>query len=365
MLSLPGRKVIWSILARRAAAGELRWLARVAKIGVQLKLEGLRRSGRAPSPIMAAIVVTKNCNLRCPMCELPERHRLAPSSVDTATWLHVIDELADLGTIGLSLTGGEPTLRSDIFELLAHARARGLIVAINTNALPLHGERLERFLACPPDNVNISIDSGDPAVNDRLRGGKRVLERTLERIAMLAEARARRGLQFKITVVSVLSDDNLDDLDALFEAVARSGADRLGLMPLHEVGDGVLEVARASADTRALDRRLAALSAKHALPLENSPAYLAGFHARMSGGRSCNTRCNAGYTSLIIGPDLRIYRCWPYFEKQAALRTWDVDTQRLGQLWNDETQRHDRLAALGCDACYWNCHWELNHTLEV
>jgi radical SAM protein with 4Fe4S-binding SPASM domain len=365
MQLLPGREVVWAILAQKLRDGQLRWLAETAGIGAQLKLEGLRRTGRAPSPLMAALVVTENCNLRCPMCELPERFRLEPSQVDTDTWKRVIDQLAELGAVGVSLTGGEPTLRDDIFELLAHARRHGMSVAINTNALPLHGPRLEQFLACPPDNVNVSIDSGDPELNDRLRGGRNVLARTIERIQTLVSERERRGLKFKITVVSVLSDANLEHLDRLFAVVAESGADRIGFMPVHAVGDGVLEVVRLETDTSKIHARLRALSDAHKLPLENSAAYLGGFHAQMTGRTEAMPACNAGYTSLIVGPDLRLYRCWPYFEKQRPLRQFDVDANRLTRIWNDPTYRADRLAALECSECYWNCHWELNHFIKM
>jgi len=359
------RQVFRDILTQKILGLEFGWIGRRVAAYASLKMEKLRRKGKAPGPLMAVLILTENCNLRCPMCELPGRFRDNPDEKDTSVWKRVIDDLHDMRAAGVGFTGGEVTLREDIFDLTAHARGYGMPVTLNTNALALTDRRLEDLIRADPTNINISIDSGRDHVNDELRGGKRVLERTLERIERLASLKKERGAGYTVTVVSVLSDLNITDLEVLFRRVSDAGADRIGFMPLHYIGSGKCVVAPVEEDTKGLADTIRSLSRKYCLSLENSDRYLDDFHPVMSGSFEMPVTCNAGYTSIVIGPDLRIYRCWPYFEKCQPFRQWDPETSTLGEIWNDSTFRRERLESLSCKECFWNCHAEISYLVRM
>lgn len=359
------RQVFRDILKQKVLRFEFGWIARRAYAYAALKSERFRKSGRSPAPLMAVCILTENCNLRCPMCDLPVRFKQNPNQRDTATWKRVIDDLHAMGAAGVGFTGGEATVRKDIFELVTHARRLGMPVTLNTNALPLTDARLPDLVASDPTNINISIDSGRAEINDELRGGENVLARTLERIEKITAIRAERGAGYSVTVVTVLSDLNLTDLSVLFEKVKAAGADRIGFMPLHDIAPGKCAVARFEADTANVAETIRSLSREHDLAVENGDPYLDDFHRVMSGATEMPITCNAGYTSIVIGPDLKVYRCWPYFEKREPFRQFDPETTTLREIWNDETFRQERLESLRCKECFWNCHAELSYLVPM
>jgi len=352
------RRIYRDVLVNKLLHLKFGWLIHKAATYLRLKLEGWRRTGIAPPPLACGLVVTENCNMRCPMCALPRRYRENPVEIDTETWKLVIDQLHELNISGIAISGGEPTMRSDAFELVAHATRGGQTVTLNSNMAGWTDEQIQRFVASGGNNVNVSIDSGRHDVNDQLRGGRNVLQRVLDRIAALARARKEAGARFSITVVTTLSDRNLDDLEVLFECVAGSGADRICFIPLHDIKDGVTYLVSCQKARPDLYEHLCGLSQKYKLPLENSRAYLEGFYNIMTGG-VMPQRCNAGYTHLVIGKDLKIYRCIPYMNTDRYLFQWDPRRQRLKDLWNSPAWRQDRLEALNCKECFWDCHAEV------
>jgi MoaA/NifB/PqqE/SkfB family radical SAM enzyme len=322
------------------------------------------KTGFAPAPLACGLVVTENCNMRCPMCVLPRRYLNRPTNRDTQTWKRVIDDLHELGLGGIAISGGEPTLRQDVFDLLDHAKGSNTVVTLNSNMTALGPDRIEKLIQSAPDNINVSIDSGKEEINDRLRGGKDVLRRVMEGIRAFDRARRAHGVKTTITVVATLGDLNLEDLDILFAKATESGADRICFIPLHAIKDGRTYVATQPKARPDLYDALAELSVKHKLPLENSGRYLKGFYNVMSGGLP-KERCNVGYTHLVIGADFTIYRCIPFMNMEMPLLKWDPAQTRLKDLWNSPAWRKDRLLALECKQCFWDCHAEINSLIPM
>ena len=75
-------------------------------------------------------------------------------------WLEIAEEAKNRGMLFALLTGGEPLLRKDFFEIYDGMRKMGLIVSINTNGSLLQGEILQKFLENPPARFNISLYGG-------------------------------------------------------------------------------------------------------------------------------------------------------------------------------------------------------------
>lgn len=155
-------------------------------------------------PLLPTLYVTPLCNLRCSYCEDFGAHRNAEYRDQTLSADKVkrlIDILADECDL-LYVTGGEPTMRPDLPELLAHARARGLRhLAMNTNAVTLreHGEILDLV-----DNLIISLDDLDAGRWDSsLAGDPERVARLLDNVRWAAgEQKTRR---FTLTVTCVVT----------------------------------------------------------------------------------------------------------------------------------------------------------------
>ncbi len=323
------------------------------------------RTGASGAPLVAGLIVTENCNLRCPMCRIPQRYERGSGEQGTAAWQKVIVELKRAGVEGLALSGGEVTLREDLHELVSLMSEGRTPVTLNSNLMSLDDRGLERLAGCGLSHINVSIDSGRQAVNDNLRGGTGVLERVLANIKKLAGMRKKLGKAFSITVVTVLSDSNIDDLGVLFEKVSSSGADRISFLPLHDTVDQETVIVRSFKAKASLPEELSALSKRFALPLDNSPAYLKGLYACMTGGQM-TPRCNAGYANLIVGPDLSLYRCVPLYNRRKPLfKNWDPQKISFKEIWRSAEFKKDRLEALSCRDCYWSCHAELSHLIRM
>ena len=163
------------------------------------------------SPYTIAWEVTRACAYSCLHCRADAQHRRDPEELDTAEAEQLIDDLATFGTQPiLVLTGGDPLMRRDLFELAARASERGLRVSLTPTATALPTvERMRSAREAGVLRVALSVDAADPELHDHFRGFSGSYERTLQAIANVHEA----GLPLQInTTVCGLNFDRLDEL---------------------------------------------------------------------------------------------------------------------------------------------------------
>ena len=161
------------------------------------------------APFTIAWEITRSCAYACAHCRADAQPRRDPRELDTAEGKRLIDMLAGFGTRPiLVLTGGDPLMRRDIFELARHADERGLRVSLTPTATALSTrERMRTARAAGVRRVAFSVDAADPAVHDRFRGFDGSFERTL---AGIKNARAEdMPLQINTTVCA----SNVDQLE--------------------------------------------------------------------------------------------------------------------------------------------------------
>src|ERR671914_1379474 len=175
-----------------------------------------------PSTLIAEL--SYQCPLHCPYCSTPldtgaEKYR---RELETGHWTRTFREARALGVLQLALTGGEPMLRRDLDELCAAARDAGLYSSLITAGTRFTRERGEALKAAGLDHVQISIQSPDPADNDRIAGN-----RSFEK--KLAAAHHARELDFPLTINCVLHRQNLDRIEELLDLALDLVAQRLEL----------------------------------------------------------------------------------------------------------------------------------------
>ncbi len=147
-----------------------------------------------PSLRLLAWETTRRCNLACLHCRAAAGSGPYPGELTTAEGIALLDDLATMGQVVVILTGGEPLLREDIFELAAAGTARGhrMVMAVNGTLLtPRHAGRLK---AAGVQRLSISLDGAAAASHDRLRAVPGAYEGALAGIAACREA----GLPFQI-----------------------------------------------------------------------------------------------------------------------------------------------------------------------
>ncbi len=127
-------------------------------------------SVRAAAPYKADLALTYGCNNACRHC-YNEPGRTGHGELPTRAWQEVLERLRAIGVPYVIFTGGEPTLREDLPELVAHAESLGLVCGVNTNGRRLADAALCRALAdAGLDHVQVTLNSTRPEVHDRLSG---------------------------------------------------------------------------------------------------------------------------------------------------------------------------------------------------
>ena len=138
----------------------------VSYLGVE-KLEPFQKELSAPYRMDLAI--TYRCNNRCIHCYTggPKETR----ELTTKEWFKVMDKIFRLGIPHVVFTGGEPTLRDDLPELIAYAEKIGLICGLVTNGRRLKGEDyFQRLVDAGLDHIQITLESHNPQVHDKITG---------------------------------------------------------------------------------------------------------------------------------------------------------------------------------------------------
>src|SRR3569832_1711135 len=121
-------------------------------------------------PLAVLLELTHRCPLQCPYCSNPLELDRAGTELTTAEWKKVLSELAEIGVLQVHFSGGEPTARKDLVELVQHANDVGLYTNLITSAVLLTRERLKELADAGLCHVLISFLCNEPGVADRVVG---------------------------------------------------------------------------------------------------------------------------------------------------------------------------------------------------
>lgn len=172
-------------------------------------------------PYLLLAELTYRCPLHCPYCSNPPMNR-SPGELSTGEWQSVLKEAAALGVFHVGFSGGEPLQRPDLEELAATARSAGLYSNLITSAIGLTSTRAERLKTAGLDAVQISFQSDEPGLADRIAGASAHARK-------LEAARMIRQLGFPLTINVVLHRANIERLEGIIALAEQLGADRLEL----------------------------------------------------------------------------------------------------------------------------------------
>lgn len=162
---------------------------------------------------------TKSCNLRCVHCYFDAGAVKDRGELTTAQAKTMIDGIAEFGAPVFLFSGGEPFMRSDLFELGKYARSKGLRTVISTNGTLITKDMAERVRDAGFSYVGISLD-GLEAVNDKFRREEGAFRKTLEGIKNCHSAGVRAGLRFTI------NKHNFRDIAGIFDLIVSEGIKR-------------------------------------------------------------------------------------------------------------------------------------------
>lgn len=179
--------------------------------------------------------ITRACDLACRHCRAEAAPDCHPEQLTTAEGVALLERMAAFGAPlpHVVLTGGDPLKRADLFELIAVARRLGLGVSVAPSATPLLTEdALRRLKDAGVEAISLSLDAASARQHDLLRMVPGTCNRTIEAARIAREI----GLPFQVN--TLVCEETVDDLPALYAQVIAMGAARWSLFFLVTVGRG-------------------------------------------------------------------------------------------------------------------------------
>ena len=278
----------------------------------------------APRPWNLIAELTYRCPLRCPYCSNPVDYRGIEAALDAATWGAVFREAALLGAVHVGLTGGEPTVRRDLEEIVAAAAEANLYTHLVTAGLPLDADRLAGLRDCGLRSVQLSVQDATASRSDPIAG-------TPSFARKLALARAVRALDLPLTLNVVLHRGNLERVGELIALARELDADRLELANTQYDGwalvnrDALLP-SRAQLESAAEQVRAARRDGPRPELLFVLPDYYADRPKPCMGGW--------GQRIALVAPDGLVLPCHAARELP-GLEFWRVPERSLRSCWED------------------------------
>jgi radical SAM protein with 4Fe4S-binding SPASM domain len=204
----------------------------VSRILVSEKLENKalrhkRREGAAPVVVWCT---TKRCNLNCMHC-YSGGNTDSDGELSTDEAKKMLDELVECGSPFMILSGGEPFLRADVFELGSYAREIGLMVIVSSNGTIVTPEIAAKAAEAGFGYVGVSLD-GLAETNNHFRGSVDAYSNALQGMRNLRDAGIKTGLRFTIT------RHNCHELPLIMELMVKEGFHRLCVYHLEYAGRG-------------------------------------------------------------------------------------------------------------------------------
>ena len=172
---------------------------------------------------------TARCNLKCLHCYSSSGLDSTADELTTAEAKRFLSQAAQINSPVILFSGGEPLLRSDLFELLAEAKRLGLRTVISTNGTLIDSAAAGKFAELGVSYVGVSID-GTRDFHDRFRQANGSFDAALAGIANCAAAGIKTGLRFTIT------KQNADQIPAVFDIAADNSIRRICFYHLITVG---------------------------------------------------------------------------------------------------------------------------------
>jgi heme b synthase len=175
-------------------------------------------ANKEPQLRLVAWETTRNCNLACVHCRASATMGPYDGELGTEEALRLLDQIAEVGKPIIILTGGEPLLRSDIFEIARYGTALGMRMVMALNGTLITAKVARQLKDAGIQRISVSLDGSSPETHDRFRQVKGAFEGTLKGVDFLKNA----GLEFQIN--TTITKTNLDQIPKIQQLAVDLGA---------------------------------------------------------------------------------------------------------------------------------------------
>lgn len=288
--------------------------------------------------LLVAWESTGACNLRCSYCRASAGFAPAADELSTGEIKGLIDEISALDAM-LIISGGEPLLRPDIFEVAEYAANSNVKVSLASNGTLITPEIVDRIILSGISRVSISLDGARAETNDTTRG-KGSFEMALRGIRALS---GRVEFQINMTI----TPDNVGEIDSLLDLAEEEGAAALHLFFMVPTGRGKsLEIISPEMQ-RSILERIASIRRSVEIRPTCAPQY--GRLLLERGERNPRAGCIAGIRFAFVSRTGEVFPCG-YF----PLSIGSIRERSFSEIWNTsellEELRNRRLKGR-CGSC--------------
>ncbi len=175
-------------------------------------------SAPVPAPRLVAWEITRECNLSCAHCRASAEGRRYEGELSREESFALVDDILHVGRPILILTGGEPLMREDFFDIAGYAADKGLRVVVGSNGTLVTTEVAAKMKSVPISRLAVSIDFPSPALQDRFRGVPGAFE------AAIAGIEHAREQGIEVQVNATITRLNAQYLDELVDLALGAGA---------------------------------------------------------------------------------------------------------------------------------------------
>ncbi|MBI9047642.1 MAG: radical SAM protein, partial [Anaerolineaceae bacterium] len=273
-------------------------------------------SQKLVAPYRMDLALTYRCNNRCTHCyNAPNRNK---AELNTTEWKNILDNLWDIGIPHIIFTGGEPTLRPDLPELVAYAEKKGQITGINTNGRMLKDDKLvQSLLDAGLDHVQITVESHDPDIHNQMVNAP-AWEETIQGLKNVVNSR------LYVMTNTTLLQNNYKQLVELLVFLNEIGVQKVGLNSLIYAGCGLnVSSGLSNEDLIPLLETAKTLTSKYSQQLTwYTPTQYCYFDPIMLdvGVKGCT----AALFNMCIEPDGEVLPCQSYYQSlgNIQLNSW-------------------------------------------
>jgi len=296
------------------------------------------------APLRMDMALTFRCQNNCVHCYAGGPHETA--ELNTNQWKEVIDRLSQIGVFILTFTGGEPTLREDLPELLLYAQKKGMVTGLITNGRKLKDKAYVKTLEeAGLDFVQITLESHVPKVHDLMTATKGSWKETVAGIKNAAQS------QVYVTTNTTLSKYNASDFLKTIDCIRKLNVAAFGCNSLIYSGKANAVSQEFALPIEALSELLPKIRDKaQQLGLKflwYTPTQYCRFDPVQLGLGVKS--CTAAMINMCVGPNGDIYPCQSYFESlgNILVDSWE-------KIWNNPLAvkiRNRAYVEPKCKAC--------------
>jgi radical SAM protein with 4Fe4S-binding SPASM domain len=292
------------------------------------------------APIRMDLALTFRCQNDCQHCYTGGPHET--QEMNTESWKRVLDKMKELGIFIATFTGGEPTLREDLPELIAHAQKIGIVTGLVTNGRRLTKEFVATLEKAGLDFAQVTLESNDPNIHDQMTRSKGSWQETIEGIRNLISTTIYTTTNTTLTKLNAATF--LETLDLLHVM----GVKAFGCNSLIQSGRG---------PSFAGENALKPEDLKALLPrIQEKASHLGMSFLWYTPTRYCELNpvnlelgvksCTASGMSMCIGPSGDVYPCQSYF--QTLGKFLETDWHKI---WNHPLSKQLRAHKFAPEDC--------------